>query len=231
MTGESLGMNVNVRIREIDRITGLIRNSITGHNRITETGLRFLADYISAHFNSGQILDLTDRQINENIENLINDFKVLVSNLPYSVCIGNNSSLEQYSDIGVKSPIEDPKTKKPIEFKLSDGASTIQSALLGSLQSASIDNYEQGITISYTTLSDSTTFENFNTNANGVIVDDHDQLIKLTELALMSKNGKCWARIAFAENDGLILNKNRVYDILWNINLVSIPTQLKELNG
>lgn len=80
-------------------------------------------------------------------------------------------------------------------------------------------------------LSRSDTFEYFNSSSDGIILDENGNNLVLKELALMNKSGdKCWARIAFAENT-LLLNKNRIYDILWNINLVSIKTQLKQINN
>ena len=235
MTGESMGFSVNVRIKEIDRITGLTRRTFVGHNKITESGLRIIADYISAYFNSGNLDNEKDNSKN---------FLTLINNLPDHVEIGTNTKMtadgpkrsdESYNDTGLFSPLKDPVTNKTISLNLSDGSSTLQSAFQGSLSSVSSDNYSNGITISYSVLSRSDTFENFKTDSNGVILSNSGQTIYMKELALMSseESNKCWARIALDKNGkpGFALNKNRVYDIVWNINLVSMDTQLIEMNS
>lgn len=242
MKSESLGSSVNVMLRERDRKTGKILKVFKGHNIITYTGLQILADYISAHFNNTtKVLELSDNDIESNYIDIVNDYKALVSNLPYYVMIGRNATKESYHDTGLKSPIVYPSTAgdiagKPVVLPLSGGSSTIQSAFVGSLQSLSVSGYENGITISYGALSRSDTFETFNTGPNGIIQDETGQTIKLNELALINNDmSKCWARIALVkdngEEDGFVLNINRVYDVLWNINLVSIPTQLKYKNS
>lgn len=234
MKSESIGSNVNVRIREIDRITGKVVRSIVKHNKITRTGLGIIADYISAYFNSGNLLNVSSSDVEVNKIDYINKFKTLLQNLPYKVYIGTDGSKEEYNDIGIRTAIIDPITSEPIHFQLSNGSSTLQSALSGSLTSTSTSGYKDGITISYTFLSRSDTFENFSTRTDSVVTDNEGNPIYIRELALMNYiEDKCWARVSLIDGDvpGILINKNRVYDILWNINLVSINTQLIEINS
>lgn len=232
MSNASMGINVNVQITERDRRTGSITNRLSGHNRITSTGIGLITDYISAHFDSGNLLNFTNSELIENKDMLIEKFRSLLMDLPYQVILGTNNQQEGYLDSNIKNAIKDPITNKPISLKLSNGASVVQSALQGSL--ISVQGYEFGKTVSLTTLSRSDTFENFPTNTTGIILDQSGNVIQLGELVLMSKSNKCWARIAFSDDKNLSsmsLNKNKVYDIVWNINLVSINTQLVDINS
>lgn len=250
MHGESLGCNVNVRIKEIDRITGEVTNCISGHNMITQTGLELMGDYLSAYFSSGEIFNKSQSELenssltpNADLLKYVKYFKDIVNALPYAVQIGTDGTLEYFRDKGVHNGIKDPVTGDIITFYLSQGSSTMQSSISGSL--ISTNGFENGITISYGFLSSPNSFKNFKTSSSqeGIIVDGNNNTILIRELALMTRDcDKCWARISLVRHSnpwstsgptnnqsiGLVLNKNRIYDIVWNINLVSMNTQYVE---
>lgn len=216
LDGKTISIYSNVQLNVINSNTGTVERKFCGHNKITSRGIEVLTDYISGYFS-------ISKDYASNHEESVRIINTWLENVPSYIEIGTSSTPENYTDIGVINPIIDPITKNKITFAISSGpSSTIQTTASGSLSEET--SYGDGKTVSFAALSKSTTFTNFPSGTNSEILNSDGEMIELSELALMSSNGKCWARICLGDKK-MILNKRRVYDIIWNVTLTSLSTQ------